>query len=179
MSNLELLPNTTMFKYDYDNSYYRIGKHNDCEMCDMYGIWSNDDVGTYYVNNNWDRVKRQRIQKNDKYSDILKLPCPTCLRNILDWKWEFNDLSDESLGRDLRTGFLHTKESFCIELLEMYENERNEINNLMDIDIDTIVNTLVPYELIDYFYLISAYPPWEASEDETCSSECSDGEDSF
>ena len=50
-------------------------KHNDCEMCDMYGIWSNDDVGTYYVNNNWDRVKRQRIQKNDKYSDILKLPC--------------------------------------------------------------------------------------------------------
>ena len=66
----------------------------------------------------------------------------TCLRNILDWKWEFNDLSDESLGRDLRTGFLHTKESFCIELLEMYENERNEINNIMDIDIDTIVNTL-------------------------------------
>ena len=61
MSNLELLPNTTMFKYDYDNSYYRIGKHNDCEMCDMYGIWSKD-VGAYYVNN-WDRVKRQRIQK--------------------------------------------------------------------------------------------------------------------
>ena len=173
----QLLPYTSIYKHYYSNKYNRMGKHNDCEMCDMYGIWSNDDVGTYYVNNNWDKVKKQRIQKNDSYSDILKLPCPTCLRDKLDWKWEFNDISDENLGRDLRTGFIHTKESFCIELLEMYEDTINEKDNIMSID--TIANTLVPYELVDYFYLLSIYPPWEASEDETCGSEYSYEEDSF
>ena len=177
MSNLELLPYTSILRSNYlfDN-YFRIGKHNDCKTCDMYGIWSNDDVGTYYVNNNWDKVKRQRIQKNDKYSDILKLPCQSCLRHELDWKWEFNDLSDDNLGRDLRTGFLHTKESFCLELLEIYEKVKDREDNL--ITIDTMANLLVPYELFDYFYLVSIYPPWEASDDDTCSY-YSDGYESF
>ena len=59
----------------------------------------------------------------------------------------------------------------------MYEDTKNEKDNIMSID--TIANTLVPYELVDYFYLLSIYPPWEASEDETCGSEYSYEEDSF
>ena len=46
-------------------------------------------------------------------------------------------------------------------------------------DIDEIASTFVPWDVVNYFYEVSAHPPWEASQDETCSSDCSSGEDSW
>ena len=176
MTSPEELPNTIIVKVNGYN--LRIGKHKDCENCDAFGVWSNDDVSINHVNNNWDYVKKERIEKNDKESDILKVPCGNCL-HALDWKWEFNDLTEDNLGRDLRTGYIHTRHSFCVELLENFaeDNEYDMSEYLMDID--EIASTFVPWDVVDYFYEVSAHPPWEASQDETCSSDCSSGEDSW
>jgi hypothetical protein len=176
----ETLPNTVVVGDSDDGYHFRIGKHKDCENCDAFGVWSNDDISINHVNNNWDNVKKERIEKNDKDSDICIMPCANCLHSI-DWQWEFNDLFENSLGRDLRTGFIHTKHSFCVELLEQFAEAKENVLISSDylMSVDEIASTFVPWDVIDYFYEVSAHPPWEASQDETCSSECSDGEDSW
>ena len=65
----EELPNTIIIKVNDYN--LRVGKHKDCGNCDSYGVWSNDDVSINHVNNNWDYITKERIEKNDKESDIL------------------------------------------------------------------------------------------------------------
>lgn len=149
----------------------RIGRHEDCINCDAYGIWENDIDQQSRVCFNWNGLKRERNQMNDRVDDIMISPCWMCLLS-LDWMWftKFQkckspwDSEEVVLGRNVQTGNAHTPETYCCELLEnLVEESDNSVSQLDPYE----AMSYVPRSIHDTYWSIVAYPPWDASDNDT------------